>query len=94
MINYLAGEMAEKEVFKLAIDKDAETTREQFCEAYYYVGACYLADKKYAEAVALFKKCLAQRVNNFYEHGFAIRDLRTIKKLREKAETPSSPTPR
>ncbi len=82
VIKYLAGEMAEKDVFKLALDKDPETTREQLCEAYYYVGACYMADKKYAEAEALFKKCLAQRVNNFYEHGFAIRDLRTIRKRR------------
>ena len=88
VIKYLAGQMTEQEVFKLALDKDPETTREQLCEAYYYVGACYMADKNYARAEALFKKCLAQRVNNFYEHGFAIRDLRTIKKLREKRKDP------
>ena len=86
VIKYLAGKMTEAEVFKLARHKDPEKQREQLCEAYYYVGACHLADKKLDAAEKLFRKCLAQRVNNFYEHGFAIRDLRTIKKLREKKE--------
>jgi len=84
VLRHLAGEMKEDEVFKLAHDEDAEKTRQQLCEAYYYIGACHLAEGDLDKAEELFKKCLEQRVNNFYEHGFAIRDLRTVKALREK----------
>jgi len=84
VLKYLAGEMTEAEVFRRAQHQDPDRNREQHCEAYYYVGACHLADGKLDRAEALFKKCLAQRVNNFYEHGFALRDLRTIKKRRAK----------
>ncbi len=85
VVSYLLGEMTEERVFQLAKHDDPETNRQQLCEAYYYIGACYLADKKLDKAEELMKKCLAQRVVNFYEHGFAIRDLRTIKKLRKEA---------
>jgi tetratricopeptide (TPR) repeat protein len=84
VIKYLAGEMTQQQVFRLARHDNAETQREQLCEAYYYVGACHLADRKLDKAEALFTKCLAQQVNNFYEHGFAIRDMRTIRRLRKK----------
>lgn len=82
VVAYLAGRMTEEQVFQLAKHDEPETNRQQLCEAYYYVGACYLADRKLDRAEELMKKCLAQRVADFYEHGFAIRDLRTIKKLR------------
>lgn len=85
VVKYLAGETTEAEVFHLAKHDDPETNRQQYCEAYYYVGACYLAEKKLDKAEELMKKCLKQGVVNFYEHGFALRDLRTIKKLREGA---------
>ena len=85
VVRYLTGEMTEEQVFQLAKDDDPETNRQQLCEAYYYIGACHLADKKLDKAEGLMKKCLEQRVVNFYEHGFAIRDLRTIKKLRKEA---------
>ena len=85
VLKYLAGQMTEEEVFRRARHKDPEKNREQHCEGYYYVGACYLADGKLDKAQELFTKCLAQRVHNFYEHGFAIRDLRTIRKLRAEA---------
>jgi len=90
VVRYLAGEMTEKEVYELAKDDDPETRRQQLCEATYYIGACHLADKKLDEAEALMKKCLEQRVVNFYEHGFAIRDLRTIKTLRADAAKETS----
>ncbi len=86
VIRYLAGELAEDEVFRLAKHDDPETERERLCEAYYYVAAAHIAAGDLDRAEDLLKKCLAQRVNNFYEHGFAIRDLRTIEKLREKAK--------
>lgn len=85
VLKYLAGEMTEDKVFDLARNDDPETSREQLCEAYYYIGACHLADGDLDKAEDLFRKCLDQQVNNFYEHGFAIRDLRTIDKLRKKA---------
>ena len=91
VVKYLAGDMAEAEVLRLAKHEEPETNRQQFCEAYYYIGACYLADKNLDKAEELMKKCLAQRVVNFYEHGFAIRDLRTIKKLREEAAKKDKP---
>ena len=82
LVDYLAGKITEERVFQLAKHDEPETNRQQLCEAYYYIGACYLGDKKLDKAEELMKKCLAQRVVDFYEHGFAIRDLRTIKKLR------------
>jgi len=91
VVKYLAGEMTEAEVFRLAKHEEPETNRQQLCEAYYYIGACYLADKNLDKAEELMKKCLAQRVVNFYEHGFAIRDLRTVKKLREEATKKDKP---
>jgi tetratricopeptide (TPR) repeat protein len=93
VIKYLAGEMTEEEVFRLARHDDPIKNREQLCEAYYYIGACYLAEKKYGRAEELFRKTLAQRVHNFYEHGFAIRDLRIIKNRREKAAEPDKGRP-
>ncbi len=86
VIRYLAGELAEDEVFRLAKHDDPETEREQHCEAFYYVAAAHLAAGDLDRAEDLLKKCLAQRVHNFYEHGFAIRDLRVIEEVREKAK--------
>ncbi|MFH1732718.1 MAG: tetratricopeptide repeat protein [Planctomycetota bacterium] len=91
VIKYLAGEMTEAEVIRLAKHEEPETNRQQFCEAYYYIGACYLADKDLDKAEEFMKKCLEQRVVDFYENGFAIRDLRTIKKLREEAAKKDKP---
>ncbi len=92
VIKYLAGEIEEEDVLRLARHKDPETTRQRLCEAYYYIGACYLADNRLDRAEEFFRKCLAQHVNNFYEHGFAIRDLRTIEKMRaEKAPAHKEP---
>lgn|GEM_PF-4386079 len=85
VLKYLAGEMTEDKVFELARNEDPETNREQLCEAYYYVGACHLAAGDLDKAEDLFNECLDQQVNNFYEHGFAIRDLRTTDKLRKEA---------
>lgn len=83
VIRYLAGEIPEDEVFRLAQHDDPETQREQLCEAYYYTAAAHLAEGGLDRAEELLKKCLAQRVNNFYEHGFAVRDLRIIEKRRK-----------
>ena len=93
VIKFLAGEMKEDEVFKRAKNEDPQKQREQLCEGYYYVGAAHMAARRYDRAEELFKKCLALRVHNFYEHGFSIRDLRKIKELREKAaEKTEAPT--
>jgi len=83
VLRYLGGEMTEEEVFEKAQDDDAYTQRQQLCEAYYYVGAAHLADGNLDRAEELFRKCLEQRVHNYYEHGFALRDLRVLKKRRE-----------
>jgi len=93
VIRYLAGEMKEAEVFRLAKAPDPIKNREQLCEAYYYVGACHLAAGDLNKAEALFKKCLALRVHNFYEHGFSIRDLRAVKALREKKKAEAAGGP-
>jgi tetratricopeptide (TPR) repeat protein len=85
VIKFLAGEMKEAEVFERAKNKDPQKQREQLCEAYYYIGAAHMAAGRTGRAEELFKKCLALRVHQFYEHGFSIRDLRKIKALRERA---------
>jgi tetratricopeptide (TPR) repeat protein len=85
VVMFLAGDMTEDEVLRRAAKPDdPETKRQQLCEAYYYLGACRMADKQYVEAEPLLKKAIGQRVNNFYEHSFALRELRNLEKLKPK----------
>jgi tetratricopeptide (TPR) repeat protein len=81
---YLAGQMKEAEVFRHAKHENPVKHRQQMCEATYYIGACHMAAGDLDKAETLFHETLKQRVYGFYEHGFARRDLREIKKLREK----------
>ncbi|MFW6107791.1 MAG: tetratricopeptide repeat protein [bacterium] len=84
VLRFLAGRMTEEEVLRRAEHPDPERNREQHCEAYYYLGAAAMAGGKLDKAEAYFKKCVDQGVYNFYEHGFALRDLRVLEVLREK----------
>ena len=78
VIRFLAGEIKEDEVFRAARKAEGETLREQLCEAHYYLGAHRLTVGDRAGAEKLFRDCIALRVCNFYEHGFAVQELRKL----------------
>ncbi|MFO7900217.1 MAG: tetratricopeptide repeat protein [Planctomycetota bacterium] len=84
VLRFLAGRITEQDVLSRAEHPEPERDREQHCEAYYYLGAAAMAEGKLDKAEAYFKKCVDQGVYNFYEHGFALRDLRVLAELRKK----------
>jgi tetratricopeptide (TPR) repeat protein len=92
VLRYLAGQMNEDEVFRRARHENPVKNREQMCEATYYIGACHMAAGDLDKAQKLFRQTITLRVHNFYEHGFALRDLREIRKQREAKKTsPADP---
>ncbi len=86
VLRYLAGALTEDDLLRQAEHDDPQRTRERHCEAHYYLGAAALADDEPSKAEALFNRCIDLEVHNFYEHAFALRDLRVIEERRKEEE--------
>ena len=80
--HFLRGEISEERALELAKNDDPQKQREQLCEAYYYIGMQALTAGDLPKAEAYLRKTLEFNIYNFYEHGFAIRELRDLERRR------------
>lgn len=72
---FLAGQLSESDFLKAADDPNLQTSKEQHCEAYFYVGSKHLIENDKMAAVDFFKKCLTTNVTNFEEYTSAATEL-------------------
>ncbi len=73
---FLLGHLSADELLRLAIaPADAQTRREQLCEANYYVGITALLEGRTEEAREKFLACVATGVDVFLEHLLARSEL-------------------
>jgi ankyrin repeat protein len=72
---FLAGQLSESDFLKAADDPNLQTSKEQHCEAYFYVGSKHLIEKDRMAAVDYFKKCLTTNVTDFEEYTSAASEL-------------------
>ena len=75
---FLAGQINEDDLLKAAANSNAQTDREQHCEAYFYAGSERLFENDQAGAVGFFKKCLGTGVTNFLEYRSAEAELKHL----------------
>jgi ankyrin repeat protein len=72
---FLAGQSSESDFLKAADDPNLQTSKEQHCEAYFYIGSKHLVENDRMAAVDNFKKCLTTNVTNFEEYTSAASEL-------------------
>ena len=72
---FLIAQLSENDLLKAADDPDVQTSKEQHCEAYFYIGSKHLLENDRMAAVDYFKKCLATDVTNFEEYTSAVSEL-------------------
>ena len=72
---YLTGQLSETDFVKAADDPNLQISKEQHCEAYFYVGSKHLIENDRMSAVDYFKKCLTTDVRNFEEYQSATVEL-------------------
>ena len=88
---FLAGRIGEEEFLKAAEDENEYLTREQICEAYWYVGAAAYAGGDKKKALQNMNLCVAIRVHNFIEFQSSMAILKreeNAKKAATKAKEP------
>jgi tetratricopeptide (TPR) repeat protein len=66
--SFLAGKLSEEDFLKAATDENAWTTREQNCEAYWYIGARAMVDGNMKKALEHMNLCVALKVHQFIEY--------------------------
>ena len=76
---FLAGQISEDDFLKAAENPNAQTGREQRCEAWFYAGTKRLIAGDTATAADDFKKCLATGVVSFEEYTSAEAELKRMK---------------
>jgi lipoprotein NlpI len=72
---FLAGQVAENDFLKAADNPNPQTSDEQRCEAFFYVGSKRLVEGDKMGAVEYFKKCLLTNVRDFEEFQSAEAEL-------------------
>jgi HEAT repeat protein len=72
---FLAGQVSEAEFLKAAKNPNAQTDREQQCEAWFYAGMKRLIAGEQTTATRYFKHCLGTGVENFEEYASARAEL-------------------
>jgi len=72
---FLAGQLSESDFLKAADDPSLQTSKEQHCEAYFYVGSKHLIENDKMAAVDYFKKCLTTNLTDFEEYTSAASEL-------------------
>jgi tetratricopeptide (TPR) repeat protein len=75
---YLLGTLPEQDLILAAQSKDAATTRDQTCEAWYFVGMRHLAAGEKKEAADCFRKCLATEQKLFAEYLLSTMELKWL----------------
>jgi len=75
---FLAGQISEDDFLKAAENPNAQTGREQRCEAWFYAGTKRLIAGDTATAADDFKKCLATGVVSFEEYTSAEAELKRM----------------
>ena len=78
LIDLAAGKATEQSV--LAAAKDGEQSREQLCEAYYYLGLGYLADGDTRRARNYFRESISQGITEYIEDGRSRRELAKLER--------------
>ncbi len=76
---FLTGDVSENDFLKAAESGDEKQTRNQRCEAYFYVGTLRLINGDKSTAADYFKKCLDTGVKDFYEYRSAAAELQFLK---------------
>ncbi len=75
---FLLDEVTEAHLFASTFSPDAEKTREQLCEAWYYSGMKKLLSGDKKTAASYFRECLATEQKNFVEYRLARAELRSL----------------
>ncbi|HWY30359.1 MAG TPA: hypothetical protein VNX46_06385, partial [Candidatus Acidoferrum sp.] len=75
---FLTGQMTEADFLMAANNANAQTDREQHCEAYFYAASIQLFDSNLAGAADLFKKCVETKVTDFEEYDSARAELKYL----------------
>ena len=75
VIQMLIGMISPEEAIAAADNRDPDTFLEQKCEAYFYVGEYYMAQKDTERARAAFEAAVATGVTEFLEYDWARREL-------------------
>jgi len=75
---FLTGQLPEGDFIKVADNSNDQTSREQHCEAYFYAGLKRLIENDKTTAGDYLNKCLATKVETFYEYQSAKADLQLL----------------
>jgi lipoprotein NlpI len=76
--NFLTGQLAEPDFFKMSENADKQTDSGQHCEAYFYAGSKRLAGGDKTTATDYFEKCLATGCKGFTEYTSAAAELKFL----------------
>jgi len=77
---FLRGEISESDFLLAKESTDAQKTREQGCEAWFYAGTVRLVDGDVATAVDCFNKCVGTKMYMFAEYSHARAELARAQK--------------
>ncbi len=83
---FLAGRITEEEFLAAAQDENEYISREQSCEAYWYVGATAHAAGDKKKGLQFMGLCVAIRVHNFIEFQSSMAILKAEERAKKKAE--------
>ena len=72
---FLAGQLSESDFLKAADDPNLQTSKEQHCEAYFYIGSKDLIADDRMGAINYFKKCMTTNLTDFEEYTSAASEL-------------------
>jgi len=75
---FLIGQLTEADLLRAAANPDAQTDREQHCEAWFYAGMKQLLAGDSTTAAGDFQKCQATGVENFEEYSSAGAELKLL----------------
>jgi lipoprotein NlpI len=76
--HFLAGQMSEISFLETANHPNIQTAKEQFCEAYFYIGSKRLIEEDKPGAVDYFKKCKTTNLTDFEEYQSAASELLSL----------------
>lgn len=78
LATFLLGKLDEKDLMAAAESKDEKKTREQQCEAWYFVAMRHLAAGRKEEAAAAFRKCVATDIKEDSQYLGAVAELKWL----------------
>jgi lipoprotein NlpI len=72
---FLSGQLSESDFLKAADHPNLQTSKEQHCKVYFYVGSKHLIENDRMGAVDYFKKCLTTNVTDSEAYTSAASEL-------------------